>query len=227
MKEYDEEVLLIVIDSFCGAGGVTMGFHRAEIKGKKVVKVIIGINHDANAIASHAENHPDTYHFVEDFTKLDPSRLIAIVEKARMMYPNAKVMFWASAECTHHSKAKGGLPRNADSRSLPEHIERYVTVLNPDIIGVENVREFMDWGPLDESGKPVKELKKTYFEQWKRSLTRHGYCYDDALLNAADFGAYTSRLGISASSPKIRQTSLSPHLRIRGQARTVFPDGGP
>ena len=29
----DKGVLLIVIDSFCGAGGVTEGFHRAELNG--------------------------------------------------------------------------------------------------------------------------------------------------------------------------------------------------
>lgn len=190
----NENILLIVIDSFCGAGGVTEGFHRAEMNGVKIAKVVIGINHDKMAIESHKANHPDTHHFVEDFTTLDPRKLIAIIDEARVLYPNAKVLFWASAECTHHSKAKGGLPRDADSRSLPEHIERYVKVLNVDIIGVENVREFMDWGPLNDNGKPIKFLKKTYFNWWKYSLQRHGYFYDDRLLNAADFGAYTSRI---------------------------------
>lgn len=188
------DIQLIVIDSFCGAGGVTEGFHRATINGNNVCKVIIGINHDSMAIASHAENHPDTVHFVEDFTTLDPKRLISIVEAAKLMYPNAKVLFWASAECTHHSKAKGGLPRNADSRSLPEHIERYVEVLNPDIIGVENVVEFIDWGPLSEAGKPVKDQKGIYYNSWRDNLMKHGYKYDYRRLNAADYGAYTSRV---------------------------------
>lgn len=144
----DNNIKLIVIDSFCGAGGVTEGFHRAEINGQKVCKVIIGINHDDVAIASHAANHPDTIHFVEDFTTLDPHKLVDIVAAAKANYPNAKVLFWMSAECTHHSKAKGGMSRDTDSRSLPEHAERYVEVLQPDIIGVENVVEFIDWGPL-------------------------------------------------------------------------------
>ena len=191
----DYSVRLIVIDSFCGAGGVTEGFHRAADKqGNKLCNVVIGINHDARAIESHAANHPDTIHFVEDFTTLDPNRLISIVDAAKLRYPNAKVLFWASAECTHHSKAKGGLPRDADSRSLPEHIERYVEVLHPDIIGVENVVEFIDWGPLDENGKPIKEQKGIYYNEWRDCLLRHGYSYDFRKLNAADFGAYTSRV---------------------------------
>ena len=190
----DNDILLIVIDSFCGAGGVTEGFHRAELNGKKIAKVVIGINHDKIAIESHAANHPETYHFIEDFSTLDPNKLVSIIDESRILYPNAKVLFWASAECTHHSKAKGGLPRDADSRSLPEHIERYAVVLKPDIIGIENVREFMDWGPLNAAGKPIKFLKKSLFNWWKFSLQRHGYYYDDELLNAADYGAYTSRI---------------------------------
>jgi len=190
----NNNIRLIVIDSFCGAGGVTEGFHRAvDQRGNKVCKVIIGINHDEKAIASHAANHPDTIHFIEDFTTLDPKRLVSIVAAAKLRYPNAKVLFWASAECTHHSKAKGGLPRDADSRSLPEHIERYVKVINPDIIGVENVIEFIDWGPLDENGKPVKEEKGIYYREWCDSLIRLGYFYDYRKLNAADYAAFTSR----------------------------------
>jgi len=191
--ELNNEIRLIVIDSFCGAGGVTEGFHRAEINGAKVCKVIIGINHDELAIESHAANHPETIHFIEDFTTLDPHKLVDILAAAKLCYPNAKVLFWASAECTHHSKAKGGLPRDADSRSLPEHIERYVEVLHPDIIGVENVIEFIDWGPLNELGKPIKEQKGIYFNSWCDKLKKHGYEYKHKKLNAADYGAYTSR----------------------------------
>jgi DNA (cytosine-5)-methyltransferase 1 len=190
-----EHVKLIVIDSFCGAGGVTEGFHRATDKyGNKICKVIIGINHDEVAIQSHASNHPDTIHFVEDFTALDANRLLPIVDTARVKYPNAKVLFWASAECTHHSKAKGGLPRDADSRSLPEHIERYARVINPDVIGVENVVEFLDWGPLNENGKPIKEEKGIYYTAWRDALINLGYLYGFRKLNAADYGAYTSRI---------------------------------
>ncbi|MDO9634246.1 MAG: DNA cytosine methyltransferase [Paludibacter sp.] len=191
----DYSVRLIVIDSFCGAGGVTEGFHRAvDELGNKICRVIIGINHDEVAIKSHAANHPDTIHFTEDFTTLDAKRLVPIVNHAKVKYPNAKILFWASAECTHHSKAKGGLPRNADSRSLPEHIERYAEVLKPHIIGVENVIEFLDWGPLDENGKPIREQKGIYYREWRDTLINFGYLYDYRKLNAADYGAYTSRI---------------------------------
>lgn len=67
------------------------------------------------------------------------------------MYPMAKVVLWASLECTNFSRAKGGLPRDADSRTLAEHLFRYIEALAPDYIQIENVEEFMSWGDLDET----------------------------------------------------------------------------
>lgn len=233
------KVRLIVIDSFCGAGGVTQGFHNAMIDGEKCVAVIIGINHDAKAIASHKANHPETKHYTEDFRSVNIHSLLPIIAEAKIKYPNAKVMFWMSAECTHHSIAKGGMSRDADSRSLPEYAYNYIQILQPDIVGVENVKEFLDWGPLQIkiiTGKkgnelycpldkkerpetegekqyrklnkirkykrynylptyiPIKERKKEYYNAWRDTIKSFGYHYDYKLLNAADFGAYTSRL---------------------------------
>ena len=77
----------------------------------------------------------------------------------RRMYPMAKVVLWASLECTNFSRAKGGQPRDADSRTLAEHLFRYIEALTPDYIQIENVEEFMSWGDLDENGKPISRDK--------------------------------------------------------------------
>lgn len=250
MKNIDpNKVRLIVINSFCGAGGVTQGFHNAMIDGEKAVAVVIGINHDAKAIASHKANHPETKHYTEDFRSVNIHSLIPVIEEAKKKYPFAKVMFWMSAECTHHSIAKGGMSRDADSRSLPEYAYKYIQILQPDIVGVENVKEFLDWGPLkikvitDKKGNelycpldkkerpeteeekrirkakkirkykrynylpvwiPIKERKKEFYNAWCETIKGFGYHYNYKLLNAADFGAYTSRIryfGLFAKDP--------------------------
>lgn len=109
---------LLYIDLFCGAGGTSTGVERARLDGRKCARVIACVNHDANAILSHAANHPHTRHFTEDIRTLDlgPLKVHTVVE--RMKNPDAKVVLWASLECTNHSRAKGGMSRDADSRTL-------------------------------------------------------------------------------------------------------------
>lgn len=166
--------LFLIVDLFCGAGGTTTGFVKAKIKPSdifktveefgqvagfddefarnnfnqkvRVAKVVACVNHDPIAIKSHWLNHPDVKHFEEDIRTLDLTELVALVKHYRELYPDAKLILWASLECTNFSKAKGGQPRDADSRTLADHLERYILALDPDYIQIENVVEFMSWG---------------------------------------------------------------------------------
>jgi DNA (cytosine-5)-methyltransferase 1 len=191
------------IDLFAGAGGVTTGAEEAELDGKKVADVICAINHDRKAIESHWQNHPHVKHFVENIKKFDVNDLPKVSD------PRARKFLWASLECTNFSNAKGGLPRDADSRTLGNHLPRYVKAFDPDYIGIENVREFRDWGPLihmkDENGKPSylpngkpmmmpdkTKLGRDY-RRWVKKMCSLGYHHEERILNSADFGAHTSR----------------------------------
>ena len=184
---------LLYIDLFCGAGGTSTGVENARYEDKLCAKVIACVNHDANAIASHAANHPDALHFTEDIRTLELSPLMAHVERMKKTYSNALIVLWASLECTNFSKAKGGQPRDADSRTLAEHLFRYIEAINPDYIQIENVEEFMSWGDMDEHGHPISKDKGRCYEKWKRNVKRYGYDFDWRILNAADYGAYTTR----------------------------------
>ena len=108
-------IKLLYIDLFCGAGGTTTGVEQAELNGQACAKVIACVNHDANAIASHQANHPHTLHFTEDIRTLDLTNLILHLRRMKAKYPAALVVLWASLECTNFSKAKGGQPRDGDS----------------------------------------------------------------------------------------------------------------
>lgn len=204
--------MIYYVDLFCGAGGVSTGIARAGSK------VLICINHDEIAIASHFANHPDVIHAVEDIRKFNLAPLVALINKIRAEDPEAIICLWASVECTHFSKAKGGKSRDPDSRTLAEHILRYIEAINPDYIDVENVVEFLSWGPLriackksyeDRSELKMRKLKDGTWDycfipfdrkngrdyiKWVKSIVNgHGYDYEYRVLNAADFGAYTSR----------------------------------
>ena len=184
---------LLYIDLFCGAGGTSTGVENARYEGRQCAKVIGCVNHDANAIASHAANHPDAMHFTEDIRTLELSPLIAHIAKMRKLYPDAFVVLWASLECTNFSKAKGGQPRDADSRTLAEHLFRYIEAINPDYIQIENVEEFMSWGDLDENGKPISKDAGRLYQQWVANVCGYGYRFVHRILNSADYEAYTSR----------------------------------
>jgi DNA (cytosine-5)-methyltransferase 1 len=216
----------IVVDLFCGAGGTTTGFVMTG--GKALVAACV--NHDHKAIKSHWRNNPEVEHFEEDITKLygylkhgllfhSPEflRLIRLVNLYRAFYPNAKVILWASLECTNFSKAKGGLPRDPDSRTLADHLHYYIDAIAPDYIQIENVVEFRDWGPMrikctklhkdrcdlmlmkNKKGQivygwePIPEKRGEDFKRWCKKICVQGYLNDWNELNSADFGAYTSR----------------------------------
>ena len=186
-------IKLLYIDLFCGAGGTSTGVENARYADEQCAKVIACVNHDANAIASHAANHPDALHFTEDIRTLELSPLVSHVERMKKIYPDALIVLWASLECTNFSKAKGGQPRDADSRTLAEHLFRYIEAIDPDYIQIENVEEFMSWGDMDENGKPISKDKGRCYEKWKRNVRKYGYDFDWRILNAADYGAYTTR----------------------------------
>lgn len=184
---------LLYIDLFCGAGGTSTGVSSARLHGEQCAEVIACVNHDAKAIASHAANHPGAMHFTEDIRTLDLSPLVRHLKKCRAQNPGALIVLWASLECTNFSRAKGGQPRDADSRTLAEHLFRYIEAINPDYIQIENVEEFMSWGDLDANGKPISRDRGRCYMQWVGNVQRYGYDFDHRILNAADFGAYTTR----------------------------------
>lgn len=187
------DIELLYVDLFCGAGGTSTGVERATINGRKCARVIACVNHDPHAIESHAANHPHTLHFTEDIRTLDLTRLIEHTRQEREKFPEAHLVLWASLECTNFSRAKGGLPRDADSRTLADHLFRYIEALNPDFISIENVEEFMCWGDLDANGKPISKEQGRCYLRWVKQVCSYGYNFDYRILNAADYGAYTSR----------------------------------
>jgi len=139
---FNQDPKVYYIDLFCGAGGVSSGVVRGG------GKVIYCINHDPIAISSHRANHQGVFHATEDIRTFNLTPLIRVVDFIRKKNPSALICLWASLECTHFSKAKGGEHRDADSRTLAEHLYRYIDAVDPDYIDIENVVEFMSWGPL-------------------------------------------------------------------------------
>ena len=180
--------LFLWIDLFCGCGGVTEGYSR--VKNNFVVACV---NHDDSAIKSHHLNHPECIHYTEDIRNWRVIvKLKHLVTQLRLVFPDMVLCLHASLECTHFSKAKGGMSRDADSRTLAEHLFNY-DCLGIQYITIENVQEFTTWGPLNDDGKPIKSKQGQDYKAWINNYKKLGYTYQSMILNAADYGAYTSR----------------------------------
>lgn len=214
----------LVIDLFCGAGGVTTGIESAILEGTKLAKVIACVNHDPLAIESHLANHPEALHFTEDIRTLEITPLVKHAEKEKTRYPGSKLILWASLECTNFSNAKGGLPRDQDSRTLANDLLRYIEAIDPDYIMIENVREFMAWGPLNEKGKPVSRTKGRDYIRWMKSVCRLGYCFKHRILNTADYGAYTSRIRFFGIFARKGMPIVFPAQTHSKKTDGMFPD---
>ena len=162
MQYYRDNLLNeLIVDNFAGGGGASVGIELAVGR-----PVDIAVNHDADAIAMHKVNHPYTEHYQEDVFAIDPEK----VTGGRLVG-----IMWASPDCKHHSKAKGGKPVEKKIRGLSWVILKWAkSRVAPRCIFMENVEEIQTWGPLiDRDGKmyPDPERKGETFNGFVAMLT--------------------------------------------------------
>lgn len=169
----------LIIDSFAGGGGASMGIELALGRSPD-----IAINHNADAIRMHAANHPRTKHYCEDVWAVDPVKACG---------GSPVGLMWLSPDCKHFSKAKGGKPVEKKIRGLAWIAVRWAKAVRPEVIVLENVEEFQDWGPLQEDGRPCPLRKGLTFRRFVRQLENLGYQVQHRELIAADYGTPTSR----------------------------------
>lgn len=168
----------IIVDNFAGGGGASTGIELACGR-----PVTIAINHDPDAILLHKTNHPYTEHLQASVWDVDPEEVCR----------GRKVgLAWFSPDCKHFSKAKGAALVDRNIRGLAWIVLRWAGTVRPDVILLENVEEFVTWGPV-RKGKPVKSKAGQTFQQWKRQLKNLGYAVEHRVLVAADYGAPTTR----------------------------------
>ena len=175
--------VLNTADLFCGAGGATTGLEDALEK-KGVQHVGIAINHWKIAVETMKRNHPAVDTKCMSIEEAVPADLV----------PGGELdILWASPSCTHHSRAKGGKPRSNQLRAQPELILTWLDQLFVRRLIVENVPEFVDWGPLDRAGRPIKSRVGYCFKAWVASLEARNYVVSWRIVNCADYGDATTR----------------------------------
>ncbi len=173
----------LILDLFAGGGGASTAIFQATGRHPDVA-----VNHNADAIGVHQANHPQTRHYTCDVREVDPVEACTV---DGVLHPVG--LMWASPDCTHFSKARGGKPVEKGIRSLADVVVVWARAVRPRLIHLENVEEFQDWGPVLENGQPCPERKGLDFRRWVKDLQDLGYEVDWRELVAADFGAPTTR----------------------------------
>lgn len=173
----------LIIDNFAGGGGASSGIEAALGR-----RVDVAINHDPEAVAMHRANHPETRHYCESVWEVDPRQ----ITQGRPVG-----LVWLSPDCKHFSKAKGGKPVEKKIRGLAWVALRWAATVRPRVIMLENVEEFVTWGPLvegpDGKMRPCPKRKGREFGAFTNALRRHGYAVEWRELRACDYGAPTIR----------------------------------
>ena len=191
-----------VVDMFCGAGGESTGIMQAAAARDMKIH-LTAINHWEMAIRTHAANHPSADHLCQSVEHIDPTKAV----------PGKRVnLLWASPECTHHSVARGGRPRSDQSRASAWLILKWLSDLYVERVIIENVPEFLSWGPLDNTGRPIQNQKGKTFRAFMTSLRSLGYTVDWKILCAADYGDPTTRRRLFIQAVKGRKRIVWPQI---------------
>lgn len=192
---------LTFVDMFSGLGGSSTAALRAAKK-RGLDVLLKAINHWNLSCASHYTNHPYAQHFCERIT----------LDRAREIVPGGVIdVLIASPECTNHSPAKNGQPRDNQSRASPMLIADWCSRVYVERFFIENVTEMKMWGPLDNNNKPIPELAGTLYRAWWSLMEAIGYTMTECIVDGADFGdaQHRERLFI---------------MGVRGKRAPIFPD---
>jgi DNA (cytosine-5)-methyltransferase 1 len=177
----------MIVDSFAGGGGASTGIEMALGRSPD-----IAINHNPAALALHAANHPETLHLSENVYHVDPLD--------HMRGRHIGLMHF-SPDCKHFSKAKGGKPVERNIRDLAWIIPGWIERIQKsggkvDVVTMENVEEWKDWGPLIETERglmPCPDRRGHTFKAWCKAIKRLGGRIEWRELRACDYGAPTIR----------------------------------
>ena len=174
---------LNTVDLFCGAGGASTGMEAALAR-LNLKHRGLAINHWSVAVDTMKRNHPD----------IDTMRMSVEEAVPADLVPGGEVdLLWASPSCTHHSRAKGGKPRSNQLRAQPELVLTWLDQLFVRRMVIENVPEFVEWGPLTKDGRPIEKAKGACFRAWIAAIESRCYAVEWRILNCADYGDATTR----------------------------------
>ncbi len=171
-----------VLDFFSGAGGTSLGFAALNTV-LPIFKLLGGCDIDRVSAASYAKNY-GTPIICEDIIKLsnDETALHSLLSSIGYDFSKPTVLIGCAPCQGFSSHRKKHWNEEDDVRnSLVMAFAKIVKKLNPDVILMENVPEFLS------------ERYWRYFSAAKKSYEEQGYTVKEQIYNAASFGVPQER----------------------------------
>lgn len=158
-----------VLDLFCGAGGLSLGFQLAGYN------IVGGVDFKKDAILTHEKNFKNSISICGDITKIDDEKVIEL-------FGNKEVdVIIGGPPCQGFSAGNRQQIENDPRNKLFFEFIRFVKILKPKAIVIENVRQILT--------KDNGFAKNKIFE----ILNENGYNIDVRVLNASDYGVPQKR----------------------------------
>ena len=169
-NENDFDIKYKVLDLFCGAGGLSLGFKMADFD------IVGGIDFDQEALNTHKLNFKDGFHFCGDISKLDDDFILenfdgkidVIVGSPPCQGFSVANMQQKDIECDERNK-------------LFYEFIRFVRLLKPKAFVMENVPQILT--------KDNGHVKKVMFDV----MDNLGYNINTKVLIASDYGVPQKR----------------------------------
>ena len=169
----------LVVDLFCGAGGLSLGLERAG------GEVIVGIDHDEHAISTHRAHHKG---LSESWDLYDPANVEAI---GRIVREHEVSIVCGGPPCQPFSRAGRGIIRSLVDRGVRGAVDQrrdlwqafleVVRIGRPAAVLMENVPDM-----AFDRGMVIIRSVIAELESW-------GYSVDARILDASDFGVPQTR----------------------------------
>ncbi|GGZ19833.1 DNA (cytosine-5)-methyltransferase 1 [Shewanella chilikensis] len=209
LSSSNDEHEIQVIDLFCGAGGMSLGF-AALAQTEGVFKVIGGgdINKVSLSTYSHNFNVPGVEIDVQELASSE-NKLELFLEQLDGYDPSKKTVLIGCAPCQGFSAHRKKNWDNPDDRNgLVEAFAEVCKMIQPDCVIMENVPELL-------SGRYWH-----HFENFRDKLTSQNYIVKQAIHNAAAQGVPQERFRAIVMAMK-SDFSLPTDKLARGKFKTV------
>jgi len=160
-----------LIDLFSGCGGISCGFEMAGFK------TLLGVDIHSPSIASFRKNHPEAAAVLGDIAKVTEANVHSLIGK------NSVTAISAGVPCQGFSLSNRKRWQDDDRNFLFREFVRFVDMLNPEVIMLENVSGMRSV----KGGQFVRDITQAMSE------AGNGYIVESRLLNSADYGVPQTR----------------------------------